>query len=71
MSAHTDLETLVLGRPAVTPMLAVCPAPGCNRLTMGGTCVEHDDPVPVDFPRGRPYVAEPAAVSQRSLVTPV
>ena len=28
MSAHTELEAL-LGRPAVTPMLAVCPVPGC------------------------------------------
>ncbi|HEU4972320.1 MAG TPA: hypothetical protein VFT35_10415 [Gaiellaceae bacterium] len=24
-------------------------------LTMGGTCVEHDVPVVVDFPRGRPF----------------
>ncbi len=70
MSAHTDLEVL-LGRPAVTPMLAVCPVPGCNRVTMGGTCVEHDEPVAVDFPRGRPFVAKPAAVTQRGLVTPV
>ena len=70
MSAHTDLDVL-LGRPAVTPMLAVCPVPGCNRVTMGGTCVEHDEPVAVDFPRGRPFVAESAAVTRRGLVTPV
>jgi hypothetical protein len=42
-------------------MLSVCPAPGCNALTMGGTCVEHDPPVTVTFVRGRPYVAEAAA----------
>ena len=71
MSAHTDLETLVLGRPAVTPLLAVCPVSGCNRLTMGGTCVQHDEPVAVDFPRGRPFGPESAAVARRDLVTPV
>ena len=71
MSAHTDRETLVLGRPAVTPLLAVCPVPGCTRLTMGGTCVEHDEPVTVDFPRGRPFGPESAAVARRDLVTPV
>jgi hypothetical protein len=36
------------------PMLSVCPVPGCSMLTMGGTCVEHDPPVVVTFPRGRP-----------------
>jgi hypothetical protein len=71
VTAHTHFETLVLGRPAVTPLLAVCPVPGCNRLTMGGTCVQHDEPVDVDFPRGRPFVPGPAAVTQRNLVTPV
>ena len=71
MSVHTHFQTLVLGRPAVTPLLAVCPVPGCNRLTMGGTCVQHDEPVDVDFPRGRPFVAESAVVAQRDLVTPV
>ncbi len=71
MSAQTHFETLVLGRPAVTPLLAVCPVSGCNRLTMGGTCVQHDEPVDVDFPRGRPFVPGPAAVTQRDLVTPV
>ena len=38
------------------PMLAPCSVPGCSTLTMGGTCVEHDLPVDVVFPRGRPYV---------------
>jgi hypothetical protein len=38
------------------PMLAACCFPGCSTLTMGGTCVEHDVPVDVVFPRGRPYV---------------
>jgi hypothetical protein len=36
-------------------MLSVCPEAGCTRLTMGGTCVEHDVPVTVTFPRGRPF----------------
>ena len=44
-----------------TQMLSVCVIPGCGRLTMGGTCVDHDSPVSIVFPRGRPYVlpAEP------------
>ena len=37
------------------PLLMPCSAPGCATLTMGGTCVEHDVPMVVDFPRGRPY----------------
>ena len=41
-------------------MLSVCPETGCARLTMGGTCVEHDPPATVAFVRGRPYVAEAA-----------
>lgn len=47
-----------------TQMLSVCVIPGCGRLTMGGTCVEHDSPVSIVFPRGRPYVlpAEPVTV---------
>jgi hypothetical protein len=38
------------------PMLSVCVIPGCGTLTMGGTCVEHDAPLPVTFPRGRAHV---------------
>lgn len=38
------------------PMLTVCPVPGCTTVTMGGgTCVEHDVDVSVEFPRGRPF----------------
>jgi hypothetical protein len=59
MSAHVDFEGHRLSRVALRPMLAVCPAPGCTRLTMGGTCVEHDVPVTMTFPRGRPYLREP------------
>ena len=50
------------------PMLSVCPEPGCSTLTMGGTCVAHDPPVQVTFPRGRPHLAadvlelEPVAI---------
>jgi len=39
----------------VSPMLAVCPVPGCSTLTMGGTCVKHDAPVTATFTRGRPH----------------
>ena len=38
-------------------LLAICSAPGCTTLTMGGTCVEHDVPGLVVFPRGRPFPA--------------
>jgi hypothetical protein len=44
------------------PLLVACSAPGCVTLTMGGTCVEHDAPVVVDFPRGRPYPSPTARV---------
>jgi hypothetical protein len=63
VTAHTHFETLVLGRPAVTPLLAVCPVPGLQPPYHGGTCVQHDEPVDVDFPRGRPFVPGPAAVT--------
>ena len=39
------------------PLLSTCPAPGCNMLTMGGTCVAHDPPVTRTFPSGRPHLA--------------
>ena len=32
-----------------------CTATGCNVLTMGSLCVEHDVPVTRTFVRGRPY----------------
>ena len=38
------------------PMLHVCPVIGCSAITMGGTCVKHDSPLPVAFPRGRAHV---------------
>ena len=38
------------------PMLPSCVTPGCSTLTMGGTCVEHDVPLSIVFPRGRPHV---------------
>jgi hypothetical protein len=68
MTVRTDLEPR-RSTVARRPMLSVCPVPGCRRLTMGGTCVEHDVPVTVTFPRGRPYV--PAAVAPERLVSPV
>jgi hypothetical protein len=74
MTGRTYLETLVLGNAGPRPMLAVCPVAGCRRLTMGGTCVEHDAPVTVTFPRGRPFVpadAGVAALSAGRVVSPV
>lgn len=59
-----ERERLVTARVGDTQMLSVCVIPGCGSLTMGGTCVEHDVPVSIVFPRGRPYVlpAEPVTV---------
>jgi hypothetical protein len=71
VTVHTDLETLVFGTAARRPILSVCPVPGCRRLTMGGTCVEHDVPVTITFPRGRPYVRDAVAVPARRFVSPV
>lgn len=71
MTVGTHFETLVLGTAARRPMLSVCPVRGCRRLTMGGTCVEHDAPVTVTFPRGRPFVQDTLAVSSTRVVTPV
>ena len=71
MTARTHLETFVLGTAARRPMLCMCPVPGCRRLTMGGTCVEHDAPVTVTFPRGRPFVREAVGVSAERFVSPV
>jgi len=47
----------------LTQMLSVCVTPGCGRLTMGGTCVDHDVPVSIVFPRGRPYVLPAESVT--------
>ena len=41
------------------PMLSDCVIPGCGTLTMGGTCVKHDAPLPVTFARGRAHVSVP------------
>ena len=41
--------------PRYGPMFSECVIPGCGKITMGGTCVEHDSPVSVTFPRGRPH----------------
>jgi hypothetical protein len=42
-----------------------CTAPGCETLTMGPLCVEHDLPVTRTFVRGRPFVRKPAAFEWR------
>ena len=59
-----EREQLVSARMGPTQMLSVCVIAGCGRLTMGGTCVDHDVPVSIVFPRGRPYVlpTEPVTV---------
>ena len=71
MTARTDLDALVFGRPEGRPLLATCPVPGCRRLTMGGTCVEHDAPVTVTFPRGRPFTQVASAAPDERLVARV
>ena len=58
MRSQTLIREAAHGRRFVGGMLAVCTAPGCTTLTMGGTCVAHDDPVTVVFPRGRPFAPE-------------
>lgn len=57
MRAGMRIDDDLHGRVVRGAMLSVCPAPGCTTLTMGGTCVAHDPPVTVVFPRGRPYRA--------------
>ena len=42
---------------AARSLLAVCTIPGCSTMTMGGTCVDHDAPSLVVYPRGRPFPA--------------
>ena len=38
------------------PMVTRCTALGCETLTMGPFCVEHDSPVERSFVRGRPFI---------------
>jgi len=57
MSYEITVAPLMLRTHTDRPLLVPCSSPGCVTLTMGGTCVEHDAPVLVDFPRGRPYPA--------------
>ena len=54
MALELELEPFTM-RIADRPLLSVCSHPGCTTVTMGGTCVEHDAPVNIEFPRGRPY----------------
>jgi hypothetical protein len=42
------------------PIVSTCTAPGCETLTIGLWCVEHDAPVERAFVRGRPFVRKPA-----------
>jgi hypothetical protein len=51
-------------------MLKVCSEPGCDILTLGGPCVFHDLPVPVELPRGVPHL-EPVPASMQEIWTPV
>jgi hypothetical protein len=43
------------------PIVTECTAPGCETLTMGPLCIEHDVPVTRVFVRGRPFARKPAA----------
>jgi hypothetical protein len=58
MRSQAMIQDVARGRLVRGAMLCVCTFPGCTTLTMGGTCVRHDAPVTIDFPRGRPYRRE-------------
>jgi hypothetical protein len=47
------------------PIVTQCTAPGCETLTMGPLCVEHDSPVTRVFVRGRPFVRRGGALELR------
>jgi hypothetical protein len=47
------------------PIVTLCTAPGCETLTMGPLCVEHDVPVTRVFVRGRPFARKPAPFTVR------
>ena len=64
MSSEITVAPLMLRTHTDRPLLVPCSAPGCVTLTMGGTCVEHDVPVVVDFQRGRPF---PSPVAHAAL----
>ena len=36
-------------------MIRTCSHPGCETLTLGALCIEHETPVDRSFPRGRPF----------------
>lgn len=38
------------------PIVTQCTAPGCETLTMGPLCIDHDSHVERLFVRGRPFV---------------
>ena len=70
MHPQSTFHDSVHARPVHGGMLRVCQSPGCVTLTMGGTCVAHDPPVTVVFPRGRPYVATPPQSGQLVTMRP-
>jgi hypothetical protein len=47
------------------PIVTQCTAPGCETLTMGPLCVDHDLPVTRVFVRGRPFTRKTAAFEWR------
>jgi hypothetical protein len=47
------------------PIVTQCTMPGCETLTMGPLCVEHDVPVTRVFVRGRPFQRQPAPFAWR------
>jgi hypothetical protein len=49
------------------PIVTQCTAPGCETLTMGPLCIEHERQSVRVFVRGRPFVR--ATVETRRLVT--
>ena len=46
------------------PIVTQCTAPGCETLTMGPLCIEHEQQLERMFVRGRPF-ARPAVETRR------
>ena len=48
------------------PIVMQCTAPGCETLTMGPMCIEHEQQLERVFVRGRPF-ARPAVETRRAV----
>ena len=48
------------------PIVMQCTAPGCETLTMGPMCIEHEQQLERVFVRGRPF-GHPAVETRRAV----